>query len=204
MIKRLFFFFTLTSVFCAVNSQALTTDPQLPNLAQHKILIAYFSYSGNTEKMARQIHNLTAGVLFRIKGLDPYIILNKEEVQARAQKELEEDARPGIEDQVYRMATYDIIFLGYPIWESTLPMIMHTFLESYDFSNKIIIPFVTHDFADTAFAQSLEMVTKHVPNSIVFQGISTVKGATDRAFVLKHLKRIDKEVGAVSEKNKQE
>lgn len=161
MTKRLLFSAIFT-FFCVMHSWALVTDPELPNLAKHKILIAYFSYSGNTEKMARQIHNLTAGILFRIKGLDPYIILNQKEVQERAMTELEKNARPRIEDRVYNINSYDIIFLGYPIWESTTPMIIHTFLESYDLSNKIIIPFVTHAYADTDFAESLQVITKNV------------------------------------------
>ena len=202
MTKRLLFSAILIFL-CAIHSWALVADPELPNLAKHKILIAYFSYSGNTEKMARQIHNLSAGILFRIKGLDPYIILNKKEVQERALNELDKNARPRIEDKVFNMTSYDIVFLGYPIWESTTPMIIHTFLESYDFSNKIIIPFTTHDDEETHFAESLQVITKNAPNSIVFQGISTVQGFTDRAFVLKHLKRIDKEVQAVFEKRRQ-
>lgn len=123
-------------------------------------LIAYFSRKGfnyvkggiidlpvgNTEVVARKIQMLTGGgnALFHIEPKKPYPIFYTE-ATAVAQNELRQNARPEILGKVEEMEKYQTVFLGYPNWWGTMPMAVFTFLESYDFSGKTIVPFCTHE-----------------------------------------------------------
>ena len=118
-----------------------------------KILVAYFSRAGenyqvgvvekgNTKIMAEIIAEETGADLFEIKTVKPYPE-GYQECTELAKAELESDTRPEIVGKVEDMSKYDTIYLGYPIWWSDLPMAVYTFLESYDFSGKTIIPFCT-------------------------------------------------------------
>lgn len=108
-----------------------------------KILVAYFSWSGNTRVIANQIQELTGGELFEIQTLNSY----PEEYQSCtevAKKEKEADIRPELKIKLPDIKSYDILFIGYPNWWGTAPMAIWTFLESYDLSGKTVIPFCTH------------------------------------------------------------
>ena len=109
--------------------------------AGENILVAYFSYSGNTAAVAREISDRTGGTLFEIRPVTPYPAYDECLDVAKAEKN--DDARPAIADQIGNMAAYDVIFIGYPIWWYDAPMIVRTFLESYDFAGKAVIPFAT-------------------------------------------------------------
>lgn len=111
--------------------------------ADKKVLVAYFSRSGNTRAVADHIKNLTGGDMFETQVAKPY----PEEYHACtevAKKEKEDNARPTLKNKVENMASYDVIFVGYPNWWGTMPMPILTFLESYDLSGKVVIPFCTH------------------------------------------------------------
>ncbi|MDR1251256.1 MAG: NAD(P)H-dependent oxidoreductase [Treponema sp.] len=105
-----------------------------------KILVAYFSQSGNTRSIARQIHQKTGGDLFEIERAIPYS-QNYDTFAEEARREQQQQARPALKNHVTNMAQYDVVFLGYPIWWSSIPMPVASFLEEYDFSGKTIIPF---------------------------------------------------------------
>ena len=111
-----------------------------------KVLVAYFSWSSsqNTQTMAEYIAEETGGKLFAIKPALPYTT-NYNRVLDVAQKEVAENARPALAENISReeMASYDTVFVGYPIWWYDAPMIIYSFLESHDFSGKKIIPFAT-------------------------------------------------------------
>lgn len=110
-----------------------------------KVLVAYFSATGNTEKAAGYIAEETGGTLYEIVPQIPYTEDDlKYYTDCRADKEQKDPlARPAISGSVEDMASYDVIFLGYPIWHGQAPKIIYTFLESYDLSGKTIIPFCT-------------------------------------------------------------
>lgn len=108
-----------------------------------KILVAYFSHTQTTEKVALEIHKRVGGDIFKIETVQTYPVDHKETVDF-AEKERDANARPALNGKVDNMADYDVIFVGYPIWWYTLPMPLFTFFESYDFSGKTIIPFSTH------------------------------------------------------------
>ena len=110
------------------------------------VLVAYFSATGTTEGVAE---NIAAGLnadLYEIVPQEPYTDadLNYNDDDSRSTIEMNDpDARPAISGSVENMEQYDIVFIGYPIWWGEAPRIIRTFLESYDFSGKTIVPFCT-------------------------------------------------------------
>lgn len=111
-----------------------------------KVLVAYFSNTGNTETMAKYAAEILNGDLFEIAAETPYTEedLNNNNSSSRANTEQNDfSARPVIASKVENMNDYDIVAIGYPIWHGQAPRIISTFLESYDFSEKTIIPFCT-------------------------------------------------------------
>lgn len=137
---------TMSKLLLLLAGISLSLFPVAPDNAQaqsQKILIAYFSHTRTTEKVALEIQKRTGGDLFRIETVQPYPTEHRDTLNV-AEKERDTDARPALKGSVENMDAYDVIFLGYPIWWYTLPQPLFTFLESYDLSGKTIIPFVTH------------------------------------------------------------
>lgn len=108
-----------------------------------KILIAYYSYSGNTKEVAEAIHDKIGGDLFEIKTEGSYPDEYRP-MTAQAKKEIADGYRPKLTSQVADMSKYDIVFLGSPNWWGTITPQVSSFLESYDLSGKKVIPFITH------------------------------------------------------------
>lgn len=111
-----------------------------------KVLVAFFSYTGSTERIAGYIKDALGAELWRIVPEVPYTddILNYYDPSTRAYIEQNDDAaRPAVSGTVERMDEYDILFVGYPIWYGKAPKIIYTFLESYDLTGKTVIPFCT-------------------------------------------------------------
>lgn len=127
-----------------------------------KILVAYFSHTQTTEKVALEIQKKTGGDLFRIETVQAYPTEHRDTIDV-AEKERNTDARPALKGTVEAMGSYDVIFLGYPIWWYTLPQPLFTFLESYDLSGKTIIPFVTH--GGSRMSGTEEVIQKLQPNA---------------------------------------
>ncbi len=125
------------------------TQPQntnAPEVLKTNVLIAYFSNTGTTEEIAKQIEEETAGDLFKITPQVPYTQedLNYSNSNSRASAEQADPSiRPQIANTVEGMEGYNIVFLGYPIWFGDAPRIINTFLESYNFADKTVIPFCT-------------------------------------------------------------
>ncbi|MGN0292587.1 MAG: flavodoxin [Lachnospiraceae bacterium] len=111
-----------------------------------KVLVAYFSATNTTEGVAEHIANGLGADLYEITPEDPYTDadLNYNDNNSRTTLEMNDpNARPAISGSVENMEQYDIVFLGYPIWWGEAPRIVSTFMESYDFSGKTIVPFCT-------------------------------------------------------------
>lgn len=109
-------------------------------------LVAFFSATGNTASVARSIAALTKADIFDIMPKDIYTAADLDWNNAASRSSLEmKDAacRPAIADAVQGMQNYKTVFLGFPVWWYEVPRIVLTFLESYDFSGKAMIPFVT-------------------------------------------------------------
>lgn len=144
------------------NDQTTTTDDS-------KILIAYFSRSGNTEEIANQSNELVSGTLVKIETVEPYPDSYSETVDI-AQQELEQNARPAIQNLNIDMNDYDTIFIGYPIWWHNAPMAVYTFLESYDFTGKTVIPFCTSGGSD--IDESLSGIEAAVSGATLLEGLT--------------------------------
>ena len=133
------------------------------------ILIAYFSWSGNTENAAQIIRQKTGADVIELNPIEPYSS-NYNEVLDQAQEDMNNNARPELANYVENMEQYDTILLGYPNWWATIPMPVASFLEEYDFSGKTIIPFCSHGGGE--FGQSITDISKLAPNSRIGQGLS--------------------------------
>ena len=134
-----------------------------------KVLVAYFSHTQTTEKVAREIHKRVGGDIFKIETIHTYPTEHRDTLDF-AKKERESNARPVLKAKVENMDSYDVIFLGYPIWWYTLPQSLFTFLESYDLSGKIIIPFVTH--GGSRMSGTEEVIRKIQPNAELREGLA--------------------------------
>ena len=108
-----------------------------------KILVAYYSHSGNTEAVAKHIHNIVGGDIFMIEPLTAYST-DYDTCVEQAKKEIEAGYKPALKAKVDDIASYDIIFVGTPNWWSTIAPPVATFLSDYDLSGKTIVPFCTH------------------------------------------------------------
>ena len=108
-----------------------------------KILIAYYSYSGNTQKIAEAIQHDVGGDLFQIRTEGSYPTEHNE-MTAQAKKEIEESYRPQLVTEVNNIEQYDIIFLGSPNWWGTITPQVSSFLATYNLNGKTVIPFITH------------------------------------------------------------
>lgn len=133
------------------------------------VLIAYFSWGGNTEGIAREIQRQSNADLFEITMVQPYST-DYNTVLDEAQRDQNLQARPALASHVGNMDQYDTILLGYPNWWASIPMPVATFLESYDFSGKTIIPFCSH--GGGRFGQSLTAVSKLVPEAVMGDALS--------------------------------
>lgn len=137
----------------------------------NKVLTAYFSASGVTARVAREISEAVGSDLYEIAPKEPYTEsdLDWRDENSRSSVEMKDPAcRPEIAVPVKDMDTYDTIFLGFPIWWYVEPRIVDTFLESYDFSGKKVIPFATSG------GSGIENVEKHLRDE--YPSISFLKG----------------------------
>lgn len=122
------------------------TTPTPQGTGESKILVAYFSCTGTTETVANAAAEALGADIYQIQPQEPYTDadLDYNDDGSRAGREQSDAAtRPAITGDVEDMAQYDIVFLGYPIWWGQAPRIVSTFLESYDFGGKTIVPFCT-------------------------------------------------------------
>jgi flavodoxin len=141
-----------------------------PALAQErKILVTYFSWSGNTRGIAQLIHQRVGGDLVEIEVVKPYSS-DYDTCLDEARSEQDNKARPELKTRIENMAQYDTVFLGYPNWWGTIPMPIATFLERYDFQGKTVVPFVSH--GGGRFGLSLDDIAKLCPQSSIAEGLS--------------------------------
>lgn len=119
-------------------SSALAAEPEGKGM-----LILYFSHSGNTRKIAEQIHTRVGGDLIELNTVSPYP-RDYDAVVEQAKQEQRNNARPQISTEIPNLAAYDTVFIGFPNWWGTMPMPFFTLLETYDLGDKTVLPFCTH------------------------------------------------------------
>lgn len=156
--------------------------------ADGKILVAYFSWGGTTRRMAQQIAEQTGGTLFEIEPVNPYPTEYTRCTEV-ALDERDSDARPAIKGSVEDMDSYDIVFIGCPVWWHTAPMIINTFTESYDFKGKTVVPFCT--YASTYRDETLQKIVTLTPDASHLSGLGlTGSGVANANNVAEWLKEI--------------
>ncbi|MFF3373717.1 flavodoxin [Streptomyces sp. NPDC002680] len=170
----------LTLVGCSNSTQdqssGPTANPSMSKRPQRSaaaggsgVLIAYFSRTGNTRTVAEYVAGEANADLVPVVPRNSY----PEDYDAtndRATEEQDSDARPRLSTRVENMADYTTVLLGYPIWWSTMPMAMFTFLEEYDFNGKIVIPFCTHE--GSGLAGSERDIAKLCPGAQLRDGLA--------------------------------
>lgn len=163
----------ITSVGCSSSNSTQenenTNQKEQTEETKSNILIAYFSKTGNTEEIANEIQTLTDGTLVEIVPTTAYPESYQETVDI-ASDELANNARPEIEAMSVDVEDYDTIFIGYPIWWHDAPMVIYTFLESYDLSGKTIVPFCTS--GGSSIDESLPGITSAVDGATVLDGLT--------------------------------
>ena len=143
-----------------------------PETEGSRILVAYFSATGNTEGVAQKLAEGLGADLYEIVPEIPYTSddLNYSDSNSRSSVEMDDpNARPAISGAVENMEQYDVVLLGYPIWWGEAPRIMNTFVESYDFSGKTLAAFCTS--ASSGFGGSDSALREATDSSTWFDGI---------------------------------
>lgn len=162
-----------------------TETPEPVETGDGNILIAYFSVMetdgvdtvasasrvavdgetlGNNEYVAQLIQREAGGDLFAIETEQEYPTTHDPLLEV-AYNEKADNTRPALATQIENLDSYDVIFLGYPCWNGDLPMPLYTFLETYDFSGKTIIPFTVH--GGSGFSQTIQTIEELQPNATV-------------------------------------
>ena len=160
-----------TETSADTNASEETAAPE--EASEGGVLAAYFSWSGNTEQMAQMIAEETGADLFEIAPAAPYTD-DYDELLDIAQQEQAEDARPKLAAQVENWDSYDTVFVGYPNWWSDAPMTVYTFLESYDWTGKTLIPFNTS--ASGGFGRSLSRIEESAAGAEILEGLDLTEG----------------------------
>ena len=167
-------------------TDAATAEPESDG---KKILVAYFSRAdenynvgtievGNTQIVAEFIASKVGADSFHIETVTPYPT-DYDDCCDVAKQELADKARPELSGTVDNMEKYDIVFLGYPIWWGDMPMAVYTFMDSYDFSGKVVIPFNTHEGSGESGTYSA--IASYLPNAQVLDGMA-IQGQTAQEF----------------------
>lgn len=155
-----------------------------------KVLVAYFSWGGTTQRMAQQIQSITGADMFRIEPVVPYPT-DYTPCTVVAREEKEKNARPAIKDRVPNWDDYDVVFIGCPVWWWTTPMIIHTFCESYDFKGKTVVPFCT--YASTYRDETLTEIVNSTPDAAHLTGEGLTSGGINATTIHRWIDQINEE-----------
>lgn len=144
-----------------------------------KSLVLYFSVYGSAKAVAEEIAKQTGADLKEIIPVKPYDgnRANYNSLAAYAKKEHDENIRPEIKNEI-NIENYDNIFIGYPMWWYTFPMIIYTLFDKYDFSGKTIIPFNTH--MGSSDGGTYQTIAELEPNAKVLKGLPVEMSAAER------------------------
>lgn len=136
-----------------------------------KTLVAYFSASGTTARVAKRLAQAAEADLYEIRPQIPYTVKDLDWTNKKSRSSLEMNDlsnRPALADKDAHVENYDTIFLGFPIWWYVAPVIINTFLESYDFSGKKIVVFATS--GGSGLGKTIDRIRTSVTNDTVIAG----------------------------------
>lgn len=176
----IFLFGTLTG--CKNKTEIVISDDKKDNILDDfnddkDSLVVYFTWSNNTENMAKYIQSKTNSDIYKIIPKNPYPTTSYMEWGNLAKDERDNDSRPEIDNLLpaEEISKYDSILIGFPIWWHTAPMIIGTFLEAYDLTNVNIYPFFQGASNNNLeyYNNSMEFVKRCANSSNVFDGLYT-------------------------------
>lgn len=136
-----------------------------------KKMVAYFSAGGVTAGAAKKLAEVCGADLYEIRPQTPYTSADLDWMNKKSRSSVEMNdpsSRPALADTSADIAGHDVIFVGFPVWWYTAPAIIRTFLESYDFSGKIIVPFATS--GGSGLGKTAETLQEIVPSATVRNG----------------------------------
>ena len=136
-----------------------------------KKLVAYFSASGVTARIAGALAEHAGAELYEIRPAVPYTRADLDWMDKKSRSSMEMNdpsSRPALADTSADIAGHDVIFLGFPVWWYTAPTIIKTFLEAYDFSGKTIVPFATS--GGSGLGKTAQTLQEVVPTATVVEG----------------------------------
>ena len=165
MKQIIFIFMSLLCFSCSSKAQNQTADANVRS--DKKILVAYFSWTGTTEKVADVIAKTVGGKLYKITPATAYTSADLDWNNKSSRSSIEmttENSRPELGGDVLDLKDYDVVFLGYPIWWNLCPRPVNTFLDKYDFSGKTVIPFATS--GGSSIANSVKQLKKLYPKIV--------------------------------------
>ena len=138
--------FVMLMAFMMIGQSTFSQENKSKGNKDMKVLVAYFSASGTTRSVAQKLAEVAGGTLHEITPAQPYTDadLDWRNKQSRSCVEMQDkSSRPAITNKLADMNDYDVVYVGFPIWWNTCPTIINTFMESYDFQGKTVIPFAT-------------------------------------------------------------
>ena len=150
-------------------------DSSTPTETGSKSLVVYFSWSGNTENVAKSIQAQTDADIFEIVPATPYSD-DYDTVVDFAQEEQKNNARPAISGSIENLEQYDVIYVGFPNWWGDMPMILYTFFDTYDLSSKTVALFCTS--GGSGLSGTVNEVKTLEPNATVTEGLHIGSGSS--------------------------
>ena len=151
----------------ALLTSGIDIQAQKPAEGGKKMLVAYFSHTGNTRAIAQDIKDATGADVFEIVPANPYPA-SYGDVLARGRQELKDNIMPELKSEVPDLALYDVIFVGSPNWFNTITPPVMTFLSGRDFTGKTIVPFITH--GGGGLGKSVQDVKRLAPGATLLEG----------------------------------
>lgn len=144
-----------------------------------KVLVVYFSHTGNTRTIAGYIHDTVKSDLMEIKTADTYTD-DYDALLAQIREEVASEYCPPLTTKIENISSYDVVFIGYPIWVETAAPPIRSFLTTHDLAGKTVVPFCT---SGTSSAEaSYRLVRSLCPQSTVLEGIQIRRGTYDTAY----------------------
>jgi len=160
---RIRYLFLSLIVLLGTNVKAQTSSDSV------KILLAYYSRTGNTQNVANQIHEIVGGDMVKIETVKAYPT-DRDSILAQVIDELYSGYKPALSTIVENIEKYDLIIIGHPIWWGHMPPPMRTFVSSYDFSGKRFAHFCT--YSSSGIAESRSDLLSLCPNSIISESLA--------------------------------
>lgn len=177
-------------VFISINhiSPAKTQKTQENVMTNKKVLVTYFSYSGNTKAVAEKIQKLTGGDILEIIPKNSYPT-GYNDVVEQAKKEKAENFMPELTTETQDLSKYDVIFVGTPVWWYTMAAPVKTFIAKNDFDGKIIAPFCTHGGGGASATYS--DIQKLAPQAKVLAGYTSYEKTADENTIADWIKQLE-------------